>query len=146
MTRIRPRIAVIAAAVVVALVGLSAWAAISLVFPSSQSVEASAETSPQPAVASVSSAEQAAAAAFAVTGMTAFARTDTAARTLWWARLSPMLSDDAKLDFAHTDPSKVPFTAVTGAASVVEASAHQVLVSVPTAQTSAADATETSAR
>lgn len=53
----------------------------------------------------------------------------------WWARLSPLLSKQAQLDYAHVDPTNVPATRVLGAPApriLDETSGFVVIVEVPT--------------
>ena len=51
----------------------------------------------------------------------------------WWAALAPVLSEQAQLDYADTDPAQVPAHQVTGAARLVETSSALIAtVEVPT--------------
>jgi hypothetical protein len=62
----------------------------------------------------------------------AFARPDLDATT-WWARLAPLLSTGAQLDYASVDPGTVPAHAVTGAATLTgDTSPLVATVEVPT--------------
>ena len=51
----------------------------------------------------------------------------------WWDALAPVLSAQARLDYAGTDPAQVPAGEVTGSPEVLEASSPLVVsVGVPT--------------
>ena len=68
--------------------------------------------------------------------MTAFAKPKPGTtRTAWWAQIKPLLSPQAVLDYAGTDPANVPYVHLTGPATLtsVGASADNVaFVAVPT--------------
>lgn len=68
----------------------------------------------------------------ATTAMRAFARPDVD-DVAWWDDLEPLLSAQAQLDYAYTDPANVPARAVTGDATLVDdTSAYVGRVTVPT--------------
>jgi hypothetical protein len=101
---------------------------------------------PLPATGTVAagSAEQSAAwapaAARAVGFMHAFARPPAGVNaSAWWARVVSYLSPAAAADYAGTDPANVPFTAVTGPATVVPVEAPTELVIVVRVPTDAGD-------
>jgi hypothetical protein len=80
-------------------------------------------------------AGQHAASAAATAFLHAFARpTDDAPG--WWDRVRPLLTPQAALDYAGTDPARVPFTRITGPGliqPVVDEEAHLVtFVRIPT--------------
>lgn len=54
----------------------------------------------------------------AVEAMTAFARPDVA-EALWWADLSPLLSNQARQAYKATDPAHVPAHRITGPARLL---------------------------
>lgn len=64
--------------------------------------------------------------------MTRFARPSMPAKK-WWDELSPLLSAQARTDYAYTDPANVPATKVTGKPSLADLdSVHVRIVQVPT--------------
>lgn len=68
----------------------------------------------------------------ATTAMRAFARPDLD-DVAWWDELEPLLSAQAQLDYAYTDPANVPARGVTGDATLVDdTSAYVGRVAVPT--------------
>lgn len=78
-----------------------------------------------------------AAQAMAVRFVKAYARPagDKVDARTWWAQVSPMLTAQARADYAGTDPSNVPFTKVTGEAKVKPVQDDHglvILVVVPT--------------
>lgn len=78
------------------------------------------------------SASDAAALALATEAMTAFARPQLTAQQ-WWADLSPLLSNPARLAYADTDPANVSAHSVTGAATLAPStSGYLANVEVPT--------------
>jgi len=100
--------------------------------PSGAIDEDSGETIAPKAVATWGNSSRAAAVAAAETVMTAFAR-PTLDQTTWWAQLSPLLTQQAQLDYSYVDPANVPASAVTGHGALVdETSAYVARVQVPT--------------
>lgn len=68
----------------------------------------------------------------ATTAMTAFARPHLGYDS-WWAALEPLMTYQAAVDYAGTDPANVPASKVTGPAVVTDAtSVYLALVAVPT--------------
>ena len=64
--------------------------------------------------------------------MSAFARPDLS-HDQWWTGLEPLLSAQARIDYAYVDPANVPATQVTGTAELAEeSSAYIARVQVPT--------------
>ena len=88
-----------------------------------------------PTVAATTTTQRAAVTA-AARFMTAFAKPKPGTtRTAWWAQIKPLLSPQAVLDYAGTDPANVPYVHLTGPATLtsVGASADNVaFVAVPT--------------
>lgn len=70
--------------------------------------------------------------------VTAFARPNSGpAARQWWPRVRSLMSSEAALDYAATDPARVPFTRVTGPGAVLEPDSDMddeggVQVGVPT--------------
>lgn len=90
-----------------------------------------AVTARTPAQAALFARYQKAAAAF----MTAFARPPAEASERWWATVRPHLSDQAAEAYSGTDPQLVPFTRVTGPATIIPTDAPTgllVAVRIPT--------------
>lgn len=83
-------------------------------------------------VATWSDADRAAAVEAADAAMAAFARPDLEQET-WWAQLSPLLTPQARTDYAYVQSSVVPASRVTSSGTITDdASAMVVHVSVPT--------------
>jgi hypothetical protein len=71
----------------------------------------------------------------AVAFMTAFARPARGSAAGWWRTVAPYLTAQAREDYRGVDPASVPFTRVTGPATVLppeEESHLVVLLKVPT--------------
>lgn len=87
--------------------------------------------SPAP-VPSLGAADRSAAVSAAEAAMAAFAR-PTMDPAAWWDELSPLLTSQARTDYAYVTPSSVPATMVTGGGILTDdSSAFVVHVAVPT--------------
>ena len=69
--------------------------------------------------------------------MQAFARPGAGKEVSWWAKVKPLLTSQAALDYEGTDPAGVPFTKVTGQPMLVPMPADSptdlvAMVAVPT--------------
>lgn len=83
-------------------------------------------------VATWSAADRAAAIEAANAAMTAFARPSLEQDT-WWAELSPLLTPQARTDYAYVQASVVPASRVIGSGTITDdSSAMVVRVDVPT--------------
>lgn len=94
--------------------------------------EDTGETITPQAVPTWDDASRSAAIDTAESALTAFAR-PTLDHATWWAELSPLLTQQAQLDYSYVDPANVPATAVTGEGAITdETSAYVATVAVPT--------------
>ncbi|WP_260980574.1 hypothetical protein [Microbacterium paludicola] len=83
-------------------------------------------------VATWSDGDRSAATEAAVTAMVAFARPG-ADQDTWWAELAPLLTPQARSDYAYVQASVVPATQVTGSARITDDTSTMVVhVEVPT--------------
>jgi len=74
----------------------------------------------------------------AVTFMVDFARPPTSvSEQQWWGRVAPQLSEQAVVAYAGTDPQNVPFSEVTGPATILPSVAPSELLAIARVPTNA---------